>query len=45
VGHTFLIHTGKDFKKLVVTDELVGHRLGEFAPTRRRKPTKRKNKK
>ena len=34
VGHTFLIHNGKIFIRLFVTEEMVGHRLGEFAPTR-----------
>lgn len=34
VNHTFLIHNGKNFIKLFVTEEMVGHRLGEFAPTR-----------
>ena len=34
VGHTFLIHNGKNFIKLFVTEEMVGHKLGEFAPTR-----------
>lgn len=34
VGHTFLIHNGKIFQKLFVTEDMVGHRLGEFAPTR-----------
>ena len=34
VGHTFLIHNGKTFIKLFVTEEMVGHRLGEFAATR-----------
>ncbi len=34
VGHTFLIHNGKTFKELYVTEAMVGHRLGEFAPTR-----------
>lgn len=34
VSHTFLIHNGKTFIKLYVTEEMVGHRLGEFAPTR-----------
>ena len=33
-NHTFLIHNGKNFIKLFVTEEMVGHRLGEFAPTR-----------
>lgn len=34
VGHTFMIHNGKVFVKLFVTEEMVGHRLGEFSPTR-----------
>lgn len=34
VNHTFMIHNGKQFVKLFVTEEMVGHRLGEFAPTR-----------
>jgi len=34
VNHTFLIHNGKTFVKLYVTEDMVGHRLGEFAPTR-----------
>lgn len=34
VGHTFLIHNGKNFNKLFVTEDMVGHKLGEFSPTR-----------
>jgi len=34
VGQTFLIHNGKSFLKLFVTEDMVGHKLGEFAPTR-----------
>ena len=34
VGHTFLVHNGKVHTKVFVTEEMVGHRLGEFAPTR-----------
>ncbi|MCI0377641.1 MAG: 30S ribosomal protein S19 [Gemmataceae bacterium] len=34
IGHNFLIHNGKQFMKLYVTEEMVGHKLGEFAPTR-----------
>ncbi len=34
VGHTFMIHNGKTFVKLFVTEEMVGHRMGEFALTR-----------
>lgn len=33
VGFTFLVHTGKDFHEVFVTEEMVGHRLGEFSPT------------
>lgn len=34
VGHTIEVHNGKRFIAVYVTDELVGHRLGEFSPTR-----------
>ena len=34
IGHTFLIHNGRQFTKLFVTEDMVGHKLGEFAPTR-----------
>lgn len=34
VGATFLIHNGKNFIKLYVTEDMVGHKLGEFSPTR-----------
>ena len=34
VGHTFSIHNGKNFIEVFVTEAMVGHRLGEFAPTR-----------
>jgi len=34
VGHTFSIHNGKTFVRLYVTEDMVGHKLGEFAPTR-----------
>ena len=34
VAHTFLVHNGKVHTKVFVTEEMVGHRLGEFAPTR-----------
>ncbi len=35
VGHTFLVHNGKDFISVFVTENMVGHKLGEFAPTRK----------
>lgn len=34
VGHKFLVHNGKNFIEVFVTEDMVGHRLGEFAPTR-----------
>ena len=34
VGMNFEIHNGKIFAKLYVTEDMVGHKLGEFAPTR-----------
>ncbi|MDR2643879.1 MAG: 30S ribosomal protein S19 [Planctomycetaceae bacterium] len=34
VGHTFLVHNGKVFVKVFVTEEMVGHKLGEFSMTR-----------
>ena len=33
VGYTFAVHTGKAFIDVFVTEDMVGHRLGEFAPT------------
>lgn len=33
VGYTFAVHTGKSFEEVFVTEDMVGHRLGEFAPT------------
>lgn len=35
VGYTFGVHNGKDFIPVSVTEEMVGHRLGEFSPTRK----------
>jgi small subunit ribosomal protein S19 len=34
ISHTFLVHNGKDFVSVYVTENMVGHRLGEFSPTR-----------
>jgi small subunit ribosomal protein S19 len=34
VGYTFLVHNGKIFHKVFVTEDMVGHKLGEFSPTR-----------
>jgi small subunit ribosomal protein S19 len=35
VGFTFGVHNGRDFISVYVTEEMVGHRLGEFSPTRK----------
>jgi small subunit ribosomal protein S19 len=34
IGHTFDVHNGKKFISVFVSENMVGHRLGEFAPTR-----------
>jgi len=34
LGHTFAVHNGKKFIPVYVTENMVGHKLGEFAPTR-----------
>ena len=35
VGHTLAVHNGKDFIPVYVTEEMVGHKLGEFSQTRK----------
>ena len=34
VGHTFAVHNGNKFIPILVTENMVGHKLGEFSPTR-----------
>jgi len=34
IGETFLVHNGKTFHRVLVTEDMVGHKLGEFSPTR-----------
>ena len=34
VGHSFMIHNGKSFIPITISEEMVGHKLGEFATTR-----------
>ena len=34
ISRTFMVHNGKQFLKVFVTEDMVGHKLGEFAPTR-----------
>ena len=35
IGHTFAVHNGTEFIPVYVTEDMVGHKLGEFAPTRK----------
>ncbi|RFC42457.1 MAG: small subunit ribosomal protein S19 [Verrucomicrobia bacterium] len=35
VGHTFLVHNGREFISVFVSENMVGHKLGEFSPTRK----------
>ena len=35
VGHTLAVHNGKDFIPVYITEEMVGHKLGEFSQTRK----------
>ena len=35
VGHTFAVHNGKQHIEVFVTEDMVGHRLGEFSPTKK----------
>ncbi|MFH1825546.1 MAG: 30S ribosomal protein S19 [Candidatus Firestonebacteria bacterium] len=45
IGYTFLVHNGKKFISVYITEQMVGHKLGEFSPTRvfksHRAPTER----
>jgi len=34
IGHTFMVHNGRKFLPVFVTENMVGHKLGEFSPTR-----------
>lgn len=34
IGNTFEVHNGKQFIKVFITEDMIGHKLGEFAPTR-----------
>ncbi len=35
IGHTLAVHNGKEFIPVYVTEDMVGHKLGEFSPTRK----------
>ena len=45
VGLTCNVHSGKKFITLILTDEMIGHKIGEFVPTRARFEFKKKKKK
>ncbi len=34
VGHAFLVHNGRSFERVFISEDMVGHKLGEFAATR-----------
>jgi small subunit ribosomal protein S19 len=34
IGHVFLVHNGRQHVRVLITEDMVGHKLGEFAPTR-----------
>ncbi|MFA5602617.1 MAG: 30S ribosomal protein S19 [Bacilli bacterium] len=35
VGHTFAVHNGREFIPVYITEDMIGHKLGEFSPTRK----------
>jgi len=43
VGHTIAVHNGKKFIPVYVTEQMIGHKLGEFAPTRTFKGSRRES--
>lgn len=45
VGKTLQIHNGKSYTKVTITETMVGHKLGEFSPTRKRFSFKQKKQK
>jgi ribosomal protein S19 len=45
IGQTFKVHTGKNFKEVTVTKEMLGHKFGEFSKTRANFEFKKKKKK
>lgn len=45
VGVTFMVHNGRKHEKVLVSEDMVGHKLGEFAPTRTFKGHSHKGKK
>nr|YP_009495493.1 ribosomal protein S19 [Toxarium undulatum]AWQ64140.1 ribosomal protein S19 [Toxarium undulatum] len=45
IGKTVFVHNGKEYSKLVITEEMVGYRFGEFSSTRKKFVFKKKKKK
>jgi small subunit ribosomal protein S19 len=45
IGHTFSVHNGRKFVPVYVTENMVGHKLGEFSPTRTYRGHREKKKK
>ena len=45
IGHTIAVHNGREHMPVFITDQMVGHKLGEFAPTRTFKGHIKKDKK
>lgn len=45
IGHTIAVHNGREHVPVFITDQMVGHKLGEFAPTRTFKGHIKKDKK
>ena len=45
VGSTIQLHNGRKFAKLLLTEEMIGHKIGEFSPTREKFEFKKKKKK
>jgi len=45
IGHTFAVHNGKKFVPVYVSENMIGHKLGEFSPTRTYRGHKEKKKK
>nr|ACQ90805.1 ribosomal protein S19 [Neglectella solitaria] len=45
IGHTIAVHNGKEHIPVFITDQMVGHKLGEFSPTRTFRGHKKSDKK
>ncbi len=45
LGISAKVHTGRNFEEIVITDEMIGHKVGEFSPTRAKFEFKKKKKK